>query len=267
MNKLYLELNMGAAGDMLMSALLELYPEKDKFIEIMNNSGIPNVYLEKKKMIKCGIKGTHIDVKVGNREEESLDVKDCGEIEHDHKHENHHHHEQHHHHEEHSNMHSITHIIESLEIPDSVKKNALPVYELLADAESHVHGKKVEEVHFHEVGAMDAVADIVGVCLLIELLKINEITASAVNVGSGQVQTAHGILPVPTPATAYLLKNIPAYSNGISGELCTPTGAALIKYFSTKFESMPLMQVEAIGYGMGKKDFAQINCLRAFIGK
>lgn len=264
MNKLYLELNMGAAGDMLMSALLELYPEKDEFIETMNNCGIPNVHLEKREIIKCGIKGMHIDVKVGNREEESVDVKDCGKIDHDHEHQ---HHEHHHHHEEHSSMHSITHIIESLKIPDNVKKDALSVYNLIADAESHVHGKKVEEVHFHEVGAMDAVADIVGVCLLTELLKINEITSSSVNVGSGQVQTAHGILPVPTPATAYLLKNIPTYSNGIRGELCTPTGAALIKYFSTKFEAMPLMQVEAIGYGMGTKDFVQVNCVRAFVGK
>ena len=145
--------------------------------------------------------------------------------------------------------------------------NALSVYQSIAQAESKAHGKPVEEIHFHEVGAMDAVADVVGVCMLMDRLKADQVCASPVHVGSGHVHCAHGILPVPAPATADLLRGIPSYGGEIQGELCTPTGAALLRQFVTKFGPMPQMAVEKIGYGMGSKEFPMANCVRAMLGQ
>jgi uncharacterized protein (TIGR00299 family) protein len=124
----------------------------------------------------------------------------------------------------------------------------------------------MEQIHFHEVGSLDAIADIAGVCLAIDMLGPDEIISSPVHLGSGHVRCAHGILPVPAPATAYILKGVPTYSRDVKGELCTPTGAALLKCFAAKFSPMPLMSSEKIGYGMGFKDFKAANCVRAFLG-
>ena len=166
-------------------------------------------------------------------------------------------------------MHGISHIVnDHLNVSDNVKKDIMAVYQLIAEAESQVHGKPVDEIHFHEVGTMDAVADVTAVCLLMEELHPDQVIASDVHVGSGKVKCAHGILPVPAPATALILKGIPVYSDGvIKGELCTPTGAALLKHFVDKFEAMPHMTFDKIGYGMGKKDFPQANCVRAILGE
>ena len=143
----------------------------------------------------------------------------------------------------------------------------MAVYRLIAEAESHAHGVPVTEIHFHEVGTLDAVADITAVCLLMDRLSPDEVVASPVHVGSGQVKCAHGILPVPAPATAYILRDVPIYGGSIRGELCTPTGAALLRHFVTRFGDMPPMRTQAIGYGMGKKDFAAANCVRAMLGE
>lgn len=143
----------------------------------------------------------------------------------------------------------------------------MAVYQLIAQAESHAHGLPVTEIHFHEVGTMDAVADITAVCLLMNRLSPDEVVVSPINVGSGQVRCAHGILPVPAPATAFILRDVPIYSGAFSGELCTPTGAALLKHFATRFDNMPVMTVQSIGYGMGKKDFPAANCVRAMLGE
>ena len=143
----------------------------------------------------------------------------------------------------------------------------MAVYSLIAQAESHVHGVPVTEIHFHEVGTMDAVADVTAVCLLMNELSPDEVVVSPVHVGSGQVECAHGILPVPAPATAYILRDVPIYGGEIMGELCTPTGAALLKHFAARFGAMPVMKTQAIGYGMGKKDFPRANCVRAMLGE
>ena len=143
----------------------------------------------------------------------------------------------------------------------------MAVYALIAQAESHVHGAPVTEIHFHEVGTMDAVADITAVCLLMDRLAPDLVTASPVHVGSGQVRCAHGILPVPAPATAHILRDVPIYGGQIQGELCTPTGAALLKHFAAQFGPMPLMRTQAVGYGCGKKDFEAANCVRAMLGE
>ena len=178
---------------------------------------------------------------------------------HDHDHGHTHHH--------HASMEGITHIIENLNLPEEVKTDIVAVYRLIAEAESHVHGKTVEEIHFHEVGTADAIADIAGVCLLMHMIAPQKVIASPIHVGSGNVRCAHGILPVPAPATAFILQGIPIYSSAIKGELCTPTGAALLKHFVTEFKEMPVMRTTAIGYGMGKKDFERANCVRVLLGE
>ena len=170
-------------------------------------------------------------------------------------------------HHHHASMAGISHIIEHLNLPDEVKKDVVAVYHLIAEAESHVHGKTVEEIHFHEVGTADAIADIAGVCLLMHMIAPQKTVASPIHVGSGNVRCAHGILPVPAPATAFILQGLPIYSGDIRGELCTPTGAALLKHFVTEFKEMPVMRTAAIGYGMGKKDFERANCVRVLLGE
>jgi len=263
MRTLYLECNMGAAGDMLMAALAELIPNRESFIPRMNSLNLPGVTIRLEPSVKCGIAGSHISVTVDGKEEESIDEQ---EHEHHNKHEDEHHGRAHHHERQQSGMDDIAGTINRLPISDKVKSDAMAVYTLIAEAESRAHNKPVNEIHFHEVGAMDAVADIVGVCLLMEELAPENVLVSPVHVGSGQVRCAHGILPVPAPATANILREVPIYGGEVRGELCTPTGAALLKYFATRFCSMPVMRVSGIGYGMGKKDFEAANCVRAYLG-
>ena len=309
MKTLYLECKMGAAGDMLMAALYELIDNKEAFLDKMNHL-LPEVSVQAKPAEKCGILGTHMEVKIGGEEELSEDVHEhhhheeepSGDVhEHHHHHdeelsgeeyEHHHHHHdeeehEHHHHddeeehghhhhdgEEHDHHHHHVHrsladmaaIIDGLAVSDWVKEKALSVYQEIAKAESAAHGRPVDEVHFHEVGALDAVADITGVCLLMEEIGADRILCSPLNLGSGHVRCAHGILPVPAPATASLVKGIPSYTSDIQGELTTPTGAALLRAFAGSFGPMPTMSVERTGYGMGMKNFAKANCVRAFLG-
>lgn len=259
MKTLYLDCGMGAAGDMLTAALLELLPEPDAFVAKLNAVGIPGIRFSCEPAVKCGITGTHVRVTVNGAEE--------GEFHHDHHHEHDHGHDHHHDHH-HSGMDDIAHIVRGhLDLPDKVKEQVLATYGLIAAAESRVHGVPVTEVHFHEVGAMDALADVTAVCLLLDALAPDRIVASPVHVGAGHVHCAHGILPVPAPATAELLKGVPVYGGAVDGELCTPTGAALLRQFVTAFGEMPVMTVERVGYGMGTKDFARANCVRAILGE
>ena len=245
MRTLYFDCGMGAAGDMLTAALVELFENPAAIIRELNTLGIPGVRFFSKASTKCGINGTHMQVLVWDTEEDE-DLHDHG-----------------HHH---SGMDHIDHIISQLRISDQVRRDVMAVYDLIAQAESHAHGVPVNQIHFHEVGTMDAIADITAVCYLLDKLHADKIYASAVHVGSGQVKCAHGILPVPAPATAYILRGVPTYGGEIRGELCTPTGAALLKHFVSEFGKMPVMVTDAIGYGMGKKDFPAANCVRAMLG-
>lgn len=254
MKTLYFECNMGAAGDMLMAALLELHPDPEGFLARLNTVGIPKVEVSSEPSIKCGIKGTHIKVTINGREEGD----------HDHNHDHHHHHDDHHHH---NDYHGIEHTVGHLIISAAIKENVMAIYKLIAEAESHAHGVPVNQIHFHEVGEMDAVADIVGVCMLMDELAPDIVLSSPVNVGSGHVKCSHGILPVPAPATAHIMREVPIYSDDIKGELCTPTGAAILKHFAQEFCPMPTISADGIGYGMGTKDFPKANCVRAFMGK
>ena len=291
MKTLYLECNMGAAGDMLTAALLELHPDPQGFVERMNRLGLPGVVFAAQPAVKCGITGTQVSVTVGGEEEESHDVPLHSHVhetaqdeahpghahdhvhvhdhdhEHTHDHEHSHGHEHGHGHHHHAGMGDIRHILSHLDIPQPARQDAEAVYQLIAQAESHAHGRPVEEIHFHEVGTLDAVTDVVAVCWLLHDLAPEQIVASPVHVGCGQVRCAHGILPVPAPATAYILQGVPTYGGSVQGELCTPTGAALLKHFVQRFGSSPVMRVEKTGYGMGKKDFEAANCVRAMLGQ
>ncbi len=263
MRALYLDCGMGAAGDMLTAALLELLPDPDEFVKELNALGIPGVLFNKESSVKCGVTGTHIAVTVNGREETNHEHHY-----HEHAHQRLHDSHEHHHGHHHSGLHDIEHIVrEHLTLPENVQNQVMAVYGLIAEAESHAHGVPVTEIHFHEVGTMDAIADITAVCMLMNRLSPDKIIVSPIHVGSGHVRCAHGILPVPAPATAYILKDVPIYGGNISGELCTPTGAALLKHFATDFGSMPLMKIQAIGYGMGKKEFEAANCVRAMLGE
>jgi len=272
---------MGAAGDMLTAALMELLPEGNDFLDRLNRVGIPGVMVTCAPSAKCGVTGSHISVTVNGETEESIDAHHEHEHEHNHEHghdhdsgQDHHHHDGDHghgedtgHHHSSTGMHEIRHIIADLNgLSDKVRKDVLEVYLLVAEAEGHVHDQPVEKIHFSEVGSMDAVADIVAVCMLMEELSPGQVVVSPVHVGSGQVRCAHGLLPVPAPATAYILRGVPIYGGSIRGELCTPTGAALLKHFADRFGNMPVMTASAIGYGMGTKDFEAANCIRAFLG-
>lgn len=273
MKLLYLDCGMGAAGDMLGAALAELLPDdaRDAFTSELNAAGIPGVHVSLDPSVKCGITGTHLTVTVnGTEEKEGGHSHSHEHSHHDHQHDHahdHSHSHDHHHDHSHRSLHDIHHIIVDLKLPEAVRTDILAVYRLIAEAESKAHDKPVSEIHFHEVGTMDAIADIASVCLLLHKLAPDQIIASPIHVGSGQVKCAHGILPVPAPATAYILKDIPIYSGSIQGELCTPTGAALLKHFVTRFDQMPLMTPASTGYGMGTKDFPAANCVRAILGE
>ena len=311
MKTLYIECAMGAAGDMLTAALLDLLSveEQQAFLGQMNRL-LPGVQVKVNPAQKCGVQGLHVQVLVNGEEEHSHDhgpvhpevhaapavhehahdQEDHHGHEHDHHHEHEHLHDhdhahEHHHdhvhehghdhphehdhghgHHHHATMAWVEQTIQKTDLPPEVKEQALQVYRVIAQAESAAHGCPVDQVHFHEVGALDAVADVTAVCLLLHMLAPEKIIASPVHLGSGQVRCAHGILPVPAPATAYILQGVPAYTGTIRGELCTPTGAALLKTFAQSFGPMPVMVTEKVGIGVGNKDFEAANVVRVFWG-
>ncbi len=247
MKTLYLDCGMGAAGDMLAAALIELLPEPERMLEKLNGLGLPGVVYERETITRSGISGSQMHVRIEGDEEGSG---------HEHAHVH-----------GHSGLKDIERRVHEMELPAGVKEDILAVFRQIAEAESKVHGKPVPEIHFHEVGSVDAIADITAVCMILHELAPDAVLASPVHVGCGTVRCAHGLLPVPAPATAEILKDVPIYGGRIEGELCTPTGAALLKHFVTRFGDMPVLEVEKIGCGMGKKEFERVNCLRAFLGK
>lgn len=260
MKTLFIDCGMGAAGDMLTAALYDLLSESERktFLDKIQGLNLHDVSFEVSKAVKCGITGSHVTVKAHGEEEVSEDY-------HDHEHQ--HDHEHHHHTHAHTSYAEICEIIDSFNVSDKVKEDVKKIYLIIAEAESKVHGSTISDIHFHEVGSLDAVVDITAVAVLFEMIGADKIYASPIHVGSGKVHCAHGILPVPAPATAEILKGVPIYSGKIMGELCTPTGAALLKYYVDEFKSMPVMAIDAIGYGMGNKDFEVANCVRILLSK
>ena len=231
MKIMYIECNMGAAGDMLTAALAETTGDIKACEDLLIQAGIPGVKYSLVPSVKCGITGTHAEVYVNGQTEDEHMHEHHHEHQHEHVHENEHAHSHEHEHEHehghhhHSSLHDIEHIIGDLNVSDKVKADSIAVYKLIAEAESPVH------------------------------------------VGCGEVKCAHGTLPVPAPATATILEGVPVYGGEVRGELCTPTGAALLKHFAAKFGSMPVMKIEKTGYGMGKKDFERANCVRIMTGE
>ena len=287
MKTLYLECNMGAAGDMLMAALYELLDDQPAFLQKMQELGLHGMQVTAEPAKTCGIAGTHMRVTVHGEEEHEPDAHDHHHDDHEHEHHHHHddhdHEHHHHHHDDHEHDHHHDHahehghhhhhatpghiaaIIDGLNLPDAVKQHARAVYDAIAQAEAKAHGCPVGDVHYHEVGALDAVADVAGVCYAMHLLGVDRVVVSPVHVGSGTVRCAHGVMPVPAPATANLLSGVPVYGGSVQGELCTPTGAALLTHFADVFEKMPVMRTQKVGIGIGTKQFEQANCVRAFL--
>lgn len=236
MKKIYIECNMGVSGDMLCGALLDTL-NKNEQNEIINklNTLMSGVTVSCNKSEKHGISGTKFNV----------DIKEHG-----------------HHH---SSINEIFETIDGFALDESVKQNAKEVYKIIANAESKVHGVEVADIHLHEVGMKDAIMDITAFCYIVSRINAEIITCSPIATGYGEVKTAHGILPVPAPATALLLAGIKNYTGDVKGELTTPTGAGLIRYFAKEITTERPEVYDKIGYGMGSKDFEKPNCVRVFV--
>ena len=261
MKTLYIECTMGAAGDMLTAALLELVPDRADALARINALGIPGVHVHADPAVQCGLAGTRVDVHIhGHTEEEHHHHHhDHGDYGHDHDHSHHHHH---------ASRADIAAQIASLNASDAVKSHVQAVYDLIADAEAKAHGRPVSEIHFHEVGMADALSDIASVALLLEMIGPDRVVASRPEVGGGFVQCAHGTLPVPAPATANILTGVPYTSGAADCELLTPTGAALLVHFVDAFGPMPPLAVERTGLGFGLREVpGRLNGVRAFLGE
>ncbi|MDR0956725.1 MAG: nickel pincer cofactor biosynthesis protein LarC [Endomicrobium sp.] len=263
MKTLYIDCSMGAAGDMIMAALFELIENKQDFLKQINSLNLPKFKVLAKSCTKQGVTGTRIIVNINNIKEISKDVNISRKLKKNNNIQKQTHLLKHYH----TNFNKIEDTISSLNLSKKIKNHTLNIYNIIAQAESKVHAKPINKIHFHELGNIDAIIDIIGICMLMEIIKPQKIIASPINMGSGFVKCSHGILPVPVPATTSILTNIPIYASNISGELCTPTGAAVIKYFAKDFLQMPNICIQKIGYGLGSKDFKIANYLRIFLGK
>lgn len=239
---------MGASGDMLTGALLALHGDAPGFLRRLNAALGGRATVSAAPDKKCGIAGLHVTVTI-NGEVEGHEQ----EHDHDHRH-------------SHNTVREIYAMLDGMAGLGRAAEDARAVYALLAKAESRVHGEDVEHIHFHELGSVDALADILAVCMLINELAPDKIVCSPVRVGQGTVRCAHGPVPVPAPATAELLRGAPIYAGELWGEMCTPTGAALLRHFASEFAPLPEMRAEKIGVGTGTKDFPAANILRAMLG-
>jgi len=243
---LYFDCFSGVSGDMTIGALLDLGVSEARLAEEIAKLGIDGYDISVKKDIKNGITGSKFDVilKEGNC------LNDNGSEHH------------------HRTYKDIKKIITDSCLSDRVKEDSLRIFEYIAHSEGRIHGKSIDEVHFHEVGAIDSIIDAVGAAICMEELNVTSILCSPINVGSGFVRCAHGIFPVPAPATLDILKGIPIYSKGVDKELTTPTGAGIVKAFSKTFGEIPDMIPEKIGYGLGTRTFEDYpNVLRVVLGK
>jgi hypothetical protein len=269
---LYFDCFSGISGDMTIGALLDLGIDQQLFLAELSKINLDEFEVEIKKGLKKGISGTDFTVHLHT---------------HEHSHNEDHHHDHEHHHDEHEYKHSHEHqhdekphdhahtrnlsdiykIIDNSELSEYVKMASKKIFLIVAEAEAKIHGKTIDEVHFHEVGAVDSIVDIIGAAICVEMLKIDEIQCSEINLGSGFVHCEHGVFPVPAPATLEILKGVSVYSKNARKELTTPTGAAILKALCSEFGGSPEFIIEKIGYGLGKRDMETPNVLRVIIGK
>lgn len=232
----YLDASSGISGDMFIAALLDAGLEEQPFLAGLRTIAAGPFEFKRSRVLRSGLAGTHIEFAAPERPP-------------------------------HRHLSHIEKLINESGLPPRVKERALAIFTRLADAEGKLHAKPPGEVHFHEVGAVDAILDITGACLGVELMGIEELCCSPLNVGAGRVDAAHGSLPVPAPATAELLKGLPVFSSGIDGELVTPTGAAIVATLATQFGPMPRMTIAQTGYGAGSRDIpGHPNLARVMIG-
>lgn len=237
MKTLYFDCFAGASGNMILGGLVALGVDQNELIEQIKLLKIPNFEIEFTTVNKSGISAIHANVKVPH--------------EHAHRH-----------------LSDIEKIINDSDLADKIKTRAIQIFTNLAEAEAKIHGIEVQKVHFHEVGAMDAIIDVVGACIGFEMLGIEKFACSKIHVGSGFAKMAHGKFPIPPPAVSELLTGIPIYSTEITGELCTPTGAAIISTLSETYGEINDLQTEKIGYGAGTRDYQDFpNVIRLMIGE
>ena len=233
---LYFDCSAGASGDMTLGALLHLGVSVDELNTELAKLPIKGFEIDIHKVNKKGVEAFKVDVLV--TEEDA----------------------------HHRGLTTIKNIINESTLGDNVKDTAIQIFTKLGEAEAKIHGTTVDKIHFHEVGAIDAIVDIVGTAILLDKLQVDEVYASSIHTGSGFVTCQHGTMPIPAPATLELLKGAPIYSTEIKGELTTPTGAAILSTLTKEFGQIPLMKVDKIGYGAGTKDLAIPNVLRVSLG-
>ena len=259
MKTLYFDCSSGISGNMTLGALVEILGDEQYLVKELKKLQVDGYHIEISKKVKNGITGTYVDVV----------LKDHHHHEHEHHHEEHHHEYEHEHHHEHRNLHDVNHIIENSNLKEETKQLAKRIFRRVAEAESKVHHKSIEEVHFHEVGAIDSIVDIVGTAILINKIQPDKIISSVVNDGYGFIECAHGTMSVPVPATSEIFSKagVKCRQIDIDTELVTPTGAAIISELATEFTVMPTMTVQKIGWGAGKKDLKIPNVLKVYLGK
>lgn len=282
MKTLYLDCFSGISGDMMIGALIDVGGDPAYLEEELKKLKIEEEYeLQWKKVVKNGITSTKFDVILKNEHGHHHEHDDHHEHDHIHGHDhdhlhNHHHGHGHNHHHGHGHNHEhhhrtykdIVHLIESAGFSSEITETALNVFRKIGEAEGHIHSLPLDKVHFHEVGAVDSIIDIVGAAILLHQLGIKKVKSSAIPVGTGRIHIDHGIYPVPAPATLEMLKGVPIEQSDVRFELTTPTGAAIVAILAEEFCTLPSMEVKAIGYGAGTKTFKdRPNVLRLVIGE
>lgn len=277
MKILYFDCFSGISGDMTIASLVDAGGDANYMEEELKKLGMDNEYeLKWDKVIKNGISSTKFDVVLVNDDHEHKHKHHT----HTHRHGHGHTHEHHDHLDDHDHDHGHTHthhhrsykdivnLIQSAGFAEQVQNMALNIFRKIGEAEGRIHGMPLEEVHFHEVGAVDSIIDIVGVSILIHQLEIDQVQAAPVPVGGGKIHIDHGVYPVPAPATLEILRGVPIAESDLKAELTTPTGAAIIAVLAEEFGSMPSFKVNTIGYGAGTKTFPNHpNVLRTIIGE
>ncbi|SFG84437.1 hypothetical protein SAMN04487776_103668 [Priestia megaterium] len=280
MRTLYLDCFSGISGDMFIGALIDAGGDSTLLEDELQKLNISEEYkLSWRKVVKNGISSTKFDVELSETADHKYDDGHQHKHEdvdhnHEHEHSDHHHKHEHSDHHEHSHHHShrayqdIVKLIDGSQLSQEVKETSLNIFKKIGEAEGLIHGISLEKVHFHEVGAVDSIIDIVGASILINKLEIQKIKSSPVCVGAGKVHIDHGIYPIPAPATLEILKGVPLQQSNIKSELTTPTGAAIVSVLSEEFCTVPSMTVQSVGYGAGTKDFEKHpNVLRVIIGE
>lgn len=276
MRVLYFDCFSGISGDMTLGALLDLGLDGSAFLRELDKLKVDGYSIEIKKVVKSGITGTDINVILeGEADHHNPSHEHDHSQEHDHEHSHDHgndhshgHIHQHEHSHQERNLTDIENIINKSDLKPAVKAMSTRIFREIARAEAKVHGKDISEVHFHEVGAIDSIVDIVGACICIDMLGVERIYASELHEGKGFVRCAHGLLPVPVPAVMEMLcnSNIPLITEDTPFELVTPTGIGILKMTCTAFGKMPPISIEKTGYGMGKRETGRFNALRAVVG-